>query len=208
MTTVLGIDIGTQSVKVVFYDFEARQIASISSAPLDLYQTDDGVAEQRAEWWIEALQKGHGKRRKKRARESRRYWCFGSAAWLCSDRQIGRSTNTSEALVRYVHRRRMRSHHRGIWRSRRLHRRSRQSHFAGLYGIESSLVSGRSPGPICQDGYDAPAARLPELLSDWRALHGGRRCVGYRVSRNSHSRLVRENAAGDRSGQRPARMPA
>lgn len=57
MTTVLGIDIGTQSVKVVFYDFEARQIASIGSAPLDLRQTDDGVAEQRAEWWIEALRK-------------------------------------------------------------------------------------------------------------------------------------------------------
>ena len=57
MTTVLGIDIGTQSVKVVFYDFEARQIASVSSAPLDLHQTDDGVAEQRARWWIEALQK-------------------------------------------------------------------------------------------------------------------------------------------------------
>ena len=57
MTTVLGIDIGTQSLKTVFYDFEARRIASIGSAPLDLHQTDDGVAEQRAEWWIEALRK-------------------------------------------------------------------------------------------------------------------------------------------------------
>ncbi len=57
MTTVLGIDIGTQSVKVVFYDFEARRISSIGSAPLDLHQTDAGVAEQRAEWWIEALRK-------------------------------------------------------------------------------------------------------------------------------------------------------
>ena len=57
MTTVLGIDIGTQSVKAVFYDFEARRIASVGSAPLDLHQTDDGVAEQRAEWWLEALRK-------------------------------------------------------------------------------------------------------------------------------------------------------
>ena len=57
MTTVLGIDIGTQSVKAVFYDFEARRISSIGSAPLDLHQTDDGVAEQRAEWWVEALRK-------------------------------------------------------------------------------------------------------------------------------------------------------
>ena len=55
MTTVLGIDIGTQSVKVVFHDLAARQIASVGSAPLDLHQTDGGVAEQRAEWWIEAL---------------------------------------------------------------------------------------------------------------------------------------------------------
>ena len=57
MATVLGIDIGTQSVKVVFYDFEARRTAAIGSAPLDLHQTDDGVAEQRAHWWIEALGK-------------------------------------------------------------------------------------------------------------------------------------------------------
>ena len=89
MTTVLGIDIGTQSVKVVFYDFEARQIASIGSAPLDLHQTDDGVAEQRAEWWDRSAAKGHGKRRQKCARDRRCYWRFGSAAWLCSRRQIG-----------------------------------------------------------------------------------------------------------------------
>ena len=57
MTTVLGIDLGTQSVKVVFYDFEARRVAAMGSAPLDLRQTDDGVAEQRAEWWIEALRR-------------------------------------------------------------------------------------------------------------------------------------------------------
>lgn len=57
MTTVLGIDVGTQSVKVVFYDFEACRISASASAPLDLHQTDDGVAEQRAEWWIEALRR-------------------------------------------------------------------------------------------------------------------------------------------------------
>jgi len=55
MTTVLGIDLGTQSVKVVFYDFEARETVAVESAPLDLYQTDDGVAEQQAHWWIRAL---------------------------------------------------------------------------------------------------------------------------------------------------------
>ena len=56
MSTVLGIDLGTQSVKVVFYDFEARETVAVESAALDLYQTDDGVAEQQAHWWIHALQ--------------------------------------------------------------------------------------------------------------------------------------------------------
>ena len=56
MSTVLGIDVGTQSVKVVFYDFEAHKSVAVESASLDLYQTDDGVAEQRADWWIHALQ--------------------------------------------------------------------------------------------------------------------------------------------------------
>ena len=55
MSTVLGIDVGTQSVKVVFYDFEARESLAVASAPLDLHQTDDGVAEQQAHWWIHAL---------------------------------------------------------------------------------------------------------------------------------------------------------
>ena len=55
MSTVLGIDVGTQSVKVVFYDSEARETVAVESAPLDLYQTDDGVAEQQAHWWINAL---------------------------------------------------------------------------------------------------------------------------------------------------------
>ena len=55
MSTVLGIDLGTQSVKVVVYDADARETVAVESAPLDLYQTDDGVAEQQAHWWINAL---------------------------------------------------------------------------------------------------------------------------------------------------------
>ena len=55
VSTVLGIDLGTQSVKVVFYDFDACQTAAVESAPLELYQTDAGVAEQQAHWWIHAL---------------------------------------------------------------------------------------------------------------------------------------------------------
>jgi xylulokinase len=55
VSTVLGIDVGTQSVKVVFYDFDAREAVAVESAPLDLYQTDEGVAEQQAHWWVHAL---------------------------------------------------------------------------------------------------------------------------------------------------------
>lgn len=55
MSTVIGIDLGTQSVKVVFYDVDARSFAAIESAPLDLYRGDVGVAEQQSHWWLNAL---------------------------------------------------------------------------------------------------------------------------------------------------------
>lgn len=55
MKTVVGIDLGTQSLKVIFYDFEARQIVASESAALDLYQDDNGAAEQQAHWWLSAL---------------------------------------------------------------------------------------------------------------------------------------------------------
>ena len=55
MPTVLGIDIGTQSVKVVFYDAEAHTCVAVASAPLELHQTNSGVAEQQADWWVQAL---------------------------------------------------------------------------------------------------------------------------------------------------------
>jgi len=55
VNTVLGIDVGTQSVKVVFYDFESCEIAAANSAKLRLIQTRDGVAEQEAQWWVAAL---------------------------------------------------------------------------------------------------------------------------------------------------------
>ena len=41
--TVLGIDLGTQALKVMFYDFDRREIVATGSAPLDLRQTADGI---------------------------------------------------------------------------------------------------------------------------------------------------------------------
>ena len=55
MSVTVGIDLGTQSVKVVCYDFVDRRVAGSSSASLDLRQDGEGVAEQDAEWWLDAL---------------------------------------------------------------------------------------------------------------------------------------------------------
>jgi xylulokinase len=55
MNTVVGIDLGTQALKVVFYDVDDREVAASESASLDLYQDDGGVAEQQVHWWITAL---------------------------------------------------------------------------------------------------------------------------------------------------------
>ncbi len=55
MKTVLGLDLGTQSLKALFYDFSRREIVACESAALQLYQNDDGAAEQQAQWWLDAL---------------------------------------------------------------------------------------------------------------------------------------------------------
>lgn len=60
MSTVLGIDLGTQAVKVVVYDANARDIVAVETAPLDLHQADGGVAEQQANWWLNALEQALG----------------------------------------------------------------------------------------------------------------------------------------------------
>lgn len=55
MRTVLGIDLGTQSVKLVCYDPDTRSVAAVSSAPLDLHQDASGKAEQAPADWLVAL---------------------------------------------------------------------------------------------------------------------------------------------------------
>lgn len=55
MHTVLGIDLGTQSLKVVFYDYQRKQLVANVSAPLQLRQAAGGVAEQEVSWWVDAL---------------------------------------------------------------------------------------------------------------------------------------------------------
>lgn len=55
MTAFLGIDVGTQSVKVVAYDVDRRCVAQSVSVPLQLIAREDGSREQWAHSWIEAL---------------------------------------------------------------------------------------------------------------------------------------------------------
>ena len=56
MKTVAGIDLGTQSMKVVLYDYEAKTIVESSSCPIDLISESDGTREQKARWFKEGLQ--------------------------------------------------------------------------------------------------------------------------------------------------------
>jgi xylulokinase len=60
MNTVLGIDLGTQSLKVIFYDYEAREFVASAAAPLEVLRDNHGRAEQEADWWLVALAKALG----------------------------------------------------------------------------------------------------------------------------------------------------
>ncbi len=55
MQSVIGVDLGTQALKLVFYDVGRREVAATASAPLELRQDESGAAEQRAHWWLAAL---------------------------------------------------------------------------------------------------------------------------------------------------------
>ncbi|WP_428819359.1 xylulokinase [Microbulbifer sp. MCCC 1A16149] len=51
----LGIDAGTQSLKLLAYDAAQKEIVYVTAAPLELISRDDGTREQIAEWWLDAL---------------------------------------------------------------------------------------------------------------------------------------------------------
>ncbi len=55
MAIVAGIDVGTQSTKVLCYDTEARKILATSQSPHELISREDGSREQEASWWIGAM---------------------------------------------------------------------------------------------------------------------------------------------------------
>ena len=55
--TVMGVDLGTQSIKVIIYCPDDRETLSIASQPLDMISKEDGSREQQAIWWIEGFKK-------------------------------------------------------------------------------------------------------------------------------------------------------
>ena len=55
MSLVLGIDVGTQSVKAVIYDADQRLITASAARELSLSQRSDGSAEQHPDQWVDAL---------------------------------------------------------------------------------------------------------------------------------------------------------
>lgn len=55
MSIVLGIDIGTQSVKVVLYNALTGMCDATASSALRIKEEHGGVAEQEADWWTNGL---------------------------------------------------------------------------------------------------------------------------------------------------------
>ena len=55
--TVMGVDLGTQSIKVIIYDFENKKIISTKSQSYELISKEDGSMEQQASWWIDGFEK-------------------------------------------------------------------------------------------------------------------------------------------------------
>ncbi|WP_396616559.1 xylulokinase [Lysobacter soli] len=57
----IGLDVGTQSVKLVAYDPASRRIVATHGQPLELIAGNDGSREQHAQWWIDAIAACFGK---------------------------------------------------------------------------------------------------------------------------------------------------
>lgn len=55
MRTVAGIDMGTQSMKVVLYDWETKKIVAKAQKPVDIIARNDGTREQKTEWYDDAI---------------------------------------------------------------------------------------------------------------------------------------------------------
>ena len=55
MKIVLGIDLGTQSLKTVCYDYDSKSLIHVHASPLEVDRDENGKAEQSANDWLMAL---------------------------------------------------------------------------------------------------------------------------------------------------------
>ena len=55
MAIIAGIDIGTQSTKVIVYDEEKKSIIASASSAHDIIAKNDGTREQEVSWWTDAI---------------------------------------------------------------------------------------------------------------------------------------------------------
>jgi xylulokinase len=55
VSLVIGLDVGTQSVKLLAYDPAARRVLQQCAKELPLLSREDGSREQEAAWWIDAI---------------------------------------------------------------------------------------------------------------------------------------------------------
>lgn len=57
MRTVAGIDMGTQSIKVLLYNWESKESVAQAQESVDIIARNDGTREQKTEWYDAALKK-------------------------------------------------------------------------------------------------------------------------------------------------------
>lgn len=55
MNIVAGLDVGTQSTKLICYDVAQKKVVGSASAPHQLITGEDGTREQEAEWYLSAV---------------------------------------------------------------------------------------------------------------------------------------------------------
>lgn len=56
MARIAGIDVGTQSTKVMVYDTDTRTMCASAQASHELIAREDGSREQEASWWTDAIE--------------------------------------------------------------------------------------------------------------------------------------------------------
>jgi xylulokinase len=57
MRTTAGIDMGTQSIKILLYDWESKTVVAQAQEKVDIIAHNDGTREQKTEWYDDALKK-------------------------------------------------------------------------------------------------------------------------------------------------------